>query len=257
MVRRPVPFTTVYGFTRTGEETWNYLVEPTSPIAYVWVNMISSSTLHELQQAERELAATGARALIIDLRELQNDGVMRQARLVADGLLEKGLMWKERQANRPTAELQADRECLFRGWPMAVLTDGATRDTGAAAIVAALQDNHRAVVVGAPSDAKPFLTTDIDLPGNLGGVVLRSGRIERARASAPWPPEPDEAVEMVGAVQQTVHHWLWEKQLPELPGGKKDTAPRDPQLARAVELLKTALKKDTTAQEKEKARNAG
>ena len=45
---------------------------------------------------------------------------------------------------------QADSDALFRGWPMAVLVGEFTRGT-AEWLAAAIQDNHRAMLVGSPT----------------------------------------------------------------------------------------------------------
>jgi hypothetical protein len=99
----------------------------------------------------------GVQALVIDLRgtgsgamgEAVNEATVHAAVLVADGLLERGTIGSVRTARGETT-YQADSDALFRGWPMAVLVDPAT--SGAAEwLAAALQDNHRAVIVGSPT----------------------------------------------------------------------------------------------------------
>ena len=83
---------------------------------------------------------------------------VHSAVLVADSLLEQGTIGRVRTTRGQTT-YQADSDALFRGWPIAVLVDQNT--AGAAEwLAAALQDNHRAVVVGSPSrgahQARPF-----------------------------------------------------------------------------------------------------
>ena len=74
---------------------------------------------------------------------------MHSAVLLADSLLERGAIGRVRTARGETT-YQADADALFRGWPIAVLVDQNTSGT-AEWLAAALQDNHRAVIVGSPT----------------------------------------------------------------------------------------------------------
>jgi len=66
--------------------------------------------------------------------------------LLADSLLEGGTIGRVRTAHGEK-RFEADSDALFRGWPIAVLVDSNTRGT-AEWLAAALQDNHRAVIIG-------------------------------------------------------------------------------------------------------------
>src|SRR5262249_6136911 len=121
MTRAVVPLDSLFGFRRAGEEDWNYGVDPEARIAYVWVKAIKASTLHELRQVERRLQADGMRALVLDFRFSRGEGRLHDAGLVADGLLDGGLMWTARDPHYPAKAWRADRDCLFRDWPLVVL----------------------------------------------------------------------------------------------------------------------------------------
>ena len=139
-------------------------------------------------------------------------------------------------------EVRADRECLFRDWPIAVIIDGAVQDNLKPLVAAALQDNQRAVLVGTATNNEAAVRHMYDLPDNLGEVALINGRMERGPKGRSWPVRPDQQVAMTDPQARAVRTWLVEKELFELPAGKTDQPPTDPQLAKAVEVLRNALK---------------
>lgn len=242
VVRAPVPIQTVLGFRRASEDGWTYTVDAKNHIGYLCLLDLNSSTLHELRQAEDRLRAEGVRALVLDFRFGSSAGNMHDGELVADGLLDGGLMWRVREWQRPVKEVRADRECLFRDWPIAVLIDGSMVDNLTPAVAAAWQDNHRALLVGEATANDGMVKRMFELPYNLGEAALQTGYIERAAAGRSWPLRPDHEVALNETQRKAVKEWLEEKQLSELPAGKTDQPPTDPQLTRAVELLRDALK---------------
>jgi carboxyl-terminal processing protease len=264
LTRTKVPFDTVVGFRRQSEEAWGYRVDPDVPVAYARVLTFNSATLHHLRQLERTLRADGARALVLDLRFSTAQGVdLKPAEQVADALLDGGVMWRVHEAGG-VREVRADSECLFRGWPLAVLVSGDMMGLAPEAVAAALQDNGRAVVVGEPvaprvtersilgepvgaPDAGRYVTSLFHLPDERGGVMLRTARLERAGRDRDWPVRPDHVVTMDRKLMESLAVWLREQELSDPPAGARDRPPDDPQLAKAIELLRAALRKGTDA----------
>jgi carboxyl-terminal processing protease len=244
MIRSVVPFENVLGYRRRSEEEWNYRVARDAPIAYVWVKSVTASTLHELRQVERKLKAQGVRALVLDLRFCFTSGSVQQAALLADGLLDGGVLWRLRDAHGKVKEYPADRECLFRGWPLAVLVNGAVADMVPQMVAAALQDNRRAVLVGEKTRGEGFANRMVTVPGSKEVLVLRTKAIERAgKKPRGWGVVPDHLIPMTKEQRKALEKWLVQKDLPELPPGTTDAPPADPQLAKAVKLLRAALEK--------------
>src|SRR5262249_53684758 len=161
------------------------------------------------QQLERRLLADGARALVLDFRLSGGQGNLHHASLVADGLLDGGLMWtttgKEERAYR------ADPESLFPGWPLAVLLN-AIRDNAQGAVLAALQDNRRAVLVGEPTKVDGSIRSLFHLPNQTGAITVLTGRLERADKARDWPVRPDRPVELTEEQRAAVEKWLHTKQ---------------------------------------------
>src|SRR5262249_46525306 len=115
LTRTVVPFEDVYGFRRDGDG-WTFRVVAdgkSSPVGYLVVRSVRSSTLHELRKLEPKLRAEGVRALVLDFR-FAAGGNLRHLALVADGLLDGGLMWRTRGVGGEAQEFTADRDCLFR-----------------------------------------------------------------------------------------------------------------------------------------------
>jgi carboxyl-terminal processing protease len=259
MTRGVVPFDTVVGYRRSGPDGWTFRIDPERPVGYVQVEAVNSATVHGLRQAEARLRAEGVRAVVLDLRAAGDNGTLQHAELVADALLDGGVMWKLRRRDG-VKECRADRECLFRGWPLAVLVGETTAGLAPQAVAAALQDTGRAALVGQQAQSGgpevPALverpgresssldvTSPIPLPDDQGAVVLRTGQVERVGKGRGWPVRPDQVVALKPRQREAVWEWFRRKGLPELPPGTDDQPPDDPQLARAVELLQAALEK--------------
>jgi C-terminal peptidase prc len=242
ITRGPVPIDTVYGYRRAGEE-WRHRIDPSHPVGYVRLNSITSSTLHELRQAERRLRAEGARAVVFDLRFSDGGGELHPAQLVAGGLVDRRVLWRVRDARGGLTEPRSGSEVLFRDWPMAVLVNADIAGSAAHAVVAALQDAGRAVIVGERTRYEGHVNGLLPLPEGGFSLALRTGRLERTVKGRGWPLEPDHPVALDKAGASAVRKWLDAKRRSELPAGA-DQPPEDPQLARAVELLKAKAGKE-------------
>ena len=261
MIRSVIPFVTAEGYRRVSEEAWEYRIDPAVPVAYVRLNAVRSSTLHELRKIERRLQADGCRALVLDLRYSQAD--LHHATILADGLLDGGVLWRLRDKHNKVTEVRADRDCLFRDWPLAVLVGNSIgRGIGVQALATALQDNHRAILVGELLTSVGYVTTPVPLPDGQGALFLATAILERAASGPPatvvaipgkkvppvWSLQPDHQVRMSNEQRKALQQRLFGERKTDAKAGNEKT-PDDPQLAKAVELLRATL--DTTAQRKD------
>jgi carboxyl-terminal processing protease len=242
ITRAPVPIDTVHGYRRAGEE-WRFRIDTSHPVGYVRLGNITSSTLHELRQAERRLRAEGGRAVVLDLRFSDGGADLHPAQLVAGGLVDRRVLWRVRDARGGLKEPRSGSEALFRDWPMAVLVNAETASTAAQAVVAALQDAGRAIVVGERTRGEGYVNSLLPLPEGRFSLVLRTGRLERSVKGRGWPVEPDHPIALDKAAASAVSRWLQGKRRSELPADA-DRPPEDAQLARAVELLKARAVKE-------------
>src|SRR5262249_20554509 len=90
-------------------------------VGYLRIEQLAGSTLHELRKDEARLRSEGKRAVLLDLRGC-GGADPHAAVLVADGLLDEGPIGRVRTTHG-VREHRSDADCLFRGWPMAVLVD--------------------------------------------------------------------------------------------------------------------------------------
>lgn len=241
MTRSVVPFETAMGYRRAADDGWDFRIDPRGSVGYVRVDRFLSSTPHELRRLERRLRSEGARALVLDLRN-GGGSELHNGTLVADALLGGGLMWRWHGADKQVREYRAGRECLFRDWPLAVLINDSL-DSAEGAVVAALQDNGRATLVGEATRNGGFVKSIVPLPDGLGALSFNTGRLERAAKGRGWPVEPDHVVTLTKKQREALNTWLLAKGRLEKPGSAADKPPEDPQLDKAVELLRDALKK--------------
>jgi carboxyl-terminal processing protease len=264
MTRSVVPFETVVGLKRGVDDAWVHRVQPEVPVGYVQVTSITSSTLHELRQAASKLEAAGLRALVVDLRETHGDSI-QQAALLADGLLDEGVLWEVRDAKDRVKEYRADRDCLCRGWPLAVLVG---QHTGPAAgwVAQALRNNRGAILVGEMAHAFRYAKTLILLPEGQGAIGLRTGVVAFPKPQTSANPKeevsqdvipPDHAVKITAQQREMVTKWFHAKNLSQLHTGVTDEPPDDPQLAKAVEVLRKALPKVEPTQKTEASGGKG
>jgi C-terminal peptidase prc len=239
--REVVPFDTVHGHSRLNENDWDYHAVAGQPIAYARIGTINISTLHELRQLEQKLKSEGYRALVLDVRFGSSSGELRHAALVADGLLDGGVMWAYRGRDEQSrVESRADRECLFRDWPIALLTND-TMDRVTSLVAAALQDNGRAVLVGEPSKADCFINSVVMLPDGKSGIIFRTGRVERAAKGRDWPVTPDHLVPLDEKQKKALADWLRAEEIADKAPEPNAKIPADPQLDKAIAVMREAL----------------
>jgi C-terminal peptidase prc len=248
MTRSVVPFDSVFGYRRLGDADWDYRIDSGLPVAYLWISALRSSTPHELRQLERRFRTEGIRAVVLDLRAGAPDPVLHPAALVADALLDHGVMWRVVSPQGRVQEFRADAECLFRGWPMAVLIDESLPQPQAA-VAAALQDNGRAVLIGEATKNSGHLRGMADLPDSQDALMIWTARMERAAQDRSWPVLPDHTVTMTPEQQKELNKWFETKTRASAAAPSKNPGPVDLPLARAVEWLHGQLKKaDLTSQ---------
>jgi len=177
VTRGPVFFDVVEGLVRDRDGKWDFRIEPHLQIGYVKFRQVNGSAVHELRRIEREFRADGISAVILDFRSTSSTDV-HQAVLVADALMDGGPIGRLRSPDGRVQEFQADRECLFRGWPLAVLIDETTRG-GGEWVAAALQDKGACVVMGGPSAGFEMSHSFVPVPDENLSVQLPTGFFER------------------------------------------------------------------------------
>jgi carboxyl-terminal processing protease len=180
---------TVQGIRKRQSGDWDCRLDVSAPIGYLKISEISASTAHDLRKLARQLESYGPWGIILDLRSVSGTSV-HPAVLLADTLLAGGVIGRVQTAQREVT-YQADPDALFRNAPIAVLVDGFTAGT-AEWLAAALQDNHRAIIVGAPTFSAVNITRSgatgrrieemrsrVLLSNGAGAIELTTSRLER------------------------------------------------------------------------------
>ncbi|MBI3865207.1 MAG: PDZ domain-containing protein [Planctomycetia bacterium] len=193
VTRGPVVLDAVEGLTRDRDGNWEFRIEPHLPIGYVKFRQLNGSAVHELRRLERQFRADGVSAVILDFRATSSNDV-HQAVLLADALMDGGLIGRLRSPDGRLRELHADRECLFRDWPLAVLIDSTTSG-GGEWVAAALQNKGACVIIGESSAGSKTGISIVPVPGENLAVQLPSGVFERPNrklTQKPASPEPND-----------------------------------------------------------------
>jgi carboxyl-terminal processing protease len=127
----------------------------------------------EVAQDLQSLLAQHIRALVLDLR-YNGGGLVTEAQLVASMFIAHGVIVTTRGRAEPTQTLYATGNPIAPKLPMAVLVNA---DTASAAeiVTGALQDHHRAVVVGTRTYGKGVFQEIVPL-ANDGAITITVGQ---------------------------------------------------------------------------------
>jgi carboxyl-terminal processing protease len=146
-------------------------------IAYIRITTFNEQTDVGLNNAMKNLKQQAGGKLLGVILDLRNDpgGLLDQAVAVADAFLEKGEIVSTRGRRSEDAQRYNARPGdIAAGLPVAVLINGGS--ASASEIVAgALQDHHRAILLGTRSFGKGSVQTIIPLPGH-GAMRLTTAR---------------------------------------------------------------------------------
>lgn len=220
-------------------------------IGYIRVNTFQERTRRDLEAELNELQEKGMRGLILDLRN-NPGGLLSQAVQVADLFLKKGqlIVYTEGRAKNQNLRF-VDEHDNPQDYPMVVVVNRGS--ASASEIVAgALRDHQRAVLVGTQTFGKGTVQTVIPL-NDGSGLRLTTARYFTPKRIAidgtgmtpdiivkpPTPPTPAKGQKPIGRRTQTIGEQEGDT---SRPLGRRTPDPKkDPQLGRAVEVLKAIL----------------
>ena len=188
----------------------------------------------EVREAVEDVRKKGAQAIVFDLRG-NGGGLVEEAQLIASMFIAKGTIVSTRGRTQPSQTLEAVGDAIPESIPMVVLVD---RNTASAAeiVTAALQDHHRATVVGTHTFGKGVFQEEEPLSNggalditvgeyftpngrNLGGggvkqgagitpeVKVAKGVDERTASKSPWTPCGRNSGELPGLGGRTRARW--------------------------------------------------
>lgn len=196
ITREIIHVKTVKGMKRDDQGKWQYIVDPEEGVAYIRMTAFTEDTVADLHQALADAAAQGMKSLILDLR-WNGGGMLDTAIGVVDTFLDEGVIVSTRGRNDPEDKRYATAGEPSYDIPMAILVND--RSASASEIVAgALQDHHRAIVVGERSFGKGSVQRVFQLNNGQCAVKLTvakyylpSGRcIHRTDDAEVWGVDP-------------------------------------------------------------------
>jgi carboxyl-terminal processing protease len=268
---KPTPLTIVRDVVKVVSVSGRML-EP--HYGYIRIRAFQERTIQDLERTLRRLhdqAGGPLDGLVLDLRD-NPGGLLDQAVKVADAWLDDGLVvYTQGRVESQRQEFRANREGTEPEYPVAILVNEGT--ASASEIVAgALQDQHRALVIGTKTFGKGSVQTVYPLEG---------GRALRLTTALYYTPKgrsiqevgigPDIVVESAETEPEAHRdgprrirerdlegHFTQEEADPEaaeseLPTGPSAAEVTDVQLGRAVEVLKSWTYFERLRQERETA----
>jgi carboxyl-terminal processing protease len=126
----------------------------------------------EVREAVEHALSSGARGIVLDLRQ-NGGGLIEEAQLIASTFIEQGTIVTTRGRNQPTQTLSAVGDAIKPPFPMVVLVDAGSA-SAAEIVTAALQDHHRATIVGTHTFGKGVFQEEMPL-SNDGALDITVG----------------------------------------------------------------------------------
>jgi carboxyl-terminal processing protease len=115
-------------------------------VAYVKLSSFTSGAHGEVSQAVRGLIGKGAKSVVFDLRD-NGGGLLNEAVLVSSIFIPEGKIVTTRGRSRPERVFEASGSSIDTKIPVVVLVNGESA-SASEIVTGALQDRHRATVVG-------------------------------------------------------------------------------------------------------------
>jgi carboxyl-terminal processing protease len=200
ITRAIIDVPSVLGDRRKADDQWDFLLDPEMKIGYIRITSFLQNTAEDLKKVLDALKDEGIKGLILDLRD-DPGGLLSAAVEVSDLFLDKGEIVSTKGRNTAPKTYTAQKDSPYEELPMMVLVN--QNSASASEIVsAALQDHHRATVVGQRSFGKGSVQNIFELDD--GNSVLKltvasyyrpSGenihRFRQSKTSDKWGVSPD------------------------------------------------------------------
>ncbi len=240
----------VFGVTRRNDNTWNYWLDTERKIAQLRLGNLVENTPEELADILAALHRDGLRGLILDLRWCPG-GALPGSTKTAELFLGEGTIATVRYRNRPEDVYRSTSEGKHNDFPMVVLINSESTG-GAELIAAALQDHHRAVLIGQRTHGKGNVQVIspgvVHLKVTSGTIVRPNGkplhRFPDSKPDDPWGVHPDPGHEFRLSAEASRALRTWWEELTMRPGSSTKRLPlddplADPQRNAALEALTT------------------
>jgi len=171
LVRDVITITSVRGFRCDAQGNWDFLIDPDQRIGYIRIDpSFMDGTVEEMKQALEKLNRQGARALILDLR-FNPGGLLRTAIEVTELFLPRGQsIVSTRGDHSDPWPAKSNCEQYFNK-DLIVLVNEASA-SASEILAGALQDNHRAIILGTRTHGKGSVQNLIPLANESAYLKL-------------------------------------------------------------------------------------
>lgn len=186
--RDVIVITSVRGYRRNETGKWDYMADPEQRIAYIRIDPgFMDGTMQELKEALSHIKDQGARGLILDAR-FNPGGLLRTAIEVADLFLPPGKKIVSTKGQRSDPWSAPSTSEAYFTKDMVVLVNQ-TSASASEILAGALQDNHRAVVLGTRTHGKGSVQNLIPLSNETAYLKLTTALyyLPGNRCPHKWP----------------------------------------------------------------------
>jgi carboxyl-terminal processing protease len=249
---------------------WDYFIDKPNKIAYLRLTAFTENSGAEMTQAVQEIKAQGVRGLILDLRT-NPGGLLKEAVDISNLFISEGRIVSTRgrdhdeevfDARPGHALLPSKDDC-----PMVVLINKFSA-SASEILSSALQDHHRAVIVGERSYGKGSVQNIIRMEGGQSALKLTTAsywrpsgknihRFPDSKDTDEWGVTPDKGFAVPMDDEERLSYLLYRRDRDIVHGksGTKPVAPptakkpfEDRVLKKALDYLHRQLKKAEAAQ---------
>lgn len=211
----------VLGDRRKENKDWDYYLDDKSKVGYLRITSFSETAAAEVREIVASLQKSGMRGLVIDMRN-NPGGLLRSAVEIADMFLTEGkiVSTRGRFQQEEVLEAQPNGTLLLppERYPIAILINRYSA-SASEILAAALQDHHRAVIVGERSFGKGSVQNIIDLENKSSALKLTTAsywrpsgknihRFPDSKDTDEWGVKPDPGYEVALKDEERLEYML-------------------------------------------------
>ena len=274
LTRARIHIRSVLGDRRKADnpEEWGYFLDTANKIAYVRLVTFSETAAKELRDTLTQLKGDGMRGLILDLR-MNPGGLLKAAVEISNLFLPAGKIVSTRGRSGQEEVYEAEEKGALlvpaQDFPVAVLVNKFSA-SASEIVAAALQDHHRAVVVGERSYGKGSVQNVIKMESGASALKLTTAsywrpsgknihRFPDSKDTDEWGVKPDGGFEVEMKDEERLAYVLDRRDRDIIhgkPGAQAAAVPRpdkakdkekkpfeDRALKKALEYLRTEVQK--------------
>jgi carboxyl-terminal processing protease len=217
----------VKGYQRRMDDPtkWSYFADDTNKIAYIRLVDFTETAAKEIKAALTEAKDGGAKAVVLDLRG-NGGGLLRMAVEICDFFLASGSIVRTQDRAKTGRNEKAKKDDSIwespEQMPMAILVNGGTASSSEI-VAAALQDHHRAVIVGERTYGKGSVQKSFESPDGQSALKITTElwltpngknihRWPTSKESDEWGVKPDAGLSVSMTNEQYIQLLLHQAQ---------------------------------------------